>query len=187
QGLAAWRAVGVELRTPSFLALVAEVCEMIRRPADGLSAVADALATGERTGQHYWDAELYRLKGALTLQSATGELIDPRSRLPERAAQQEAESCFLNAIEIARRQKAKSLELRAATSLGRLWGRQGKTKDARILLADTYHWFTEGLDTADLSEAKSLLEELERRAKAPVGTKQAARTSPSSPRRAGSR
>jgi predicted ATPase len=146
EGLAALRAIGMEFRRPAFLALVAEVCEKINQPGEGLSAVAEALAAAEHTGQRYWDAELHRLKGMLTLQS-------------------DAESSFLEAIGIAQRQRAKSLELRAATSLSRLWASKGKASEAHALLSAIYDGFTEGFDTADVSEAKSLLEQLERRAR----------------------
>ena len=101
---------------------------------------------GGHTGQRYWDAELHRLQGTLTRQS-------------------DAEPCFLEAIRIAQRQRAKSLELRAATSLSRLWANTGKVGEAHALLSAIYDGFTEGFDTADLSDAKSLLEQLERRAR----------------------
>jgi predicted ATPase len=146
EGLAALRAIGIEFRRPAFLALVAEVCEKIRQPGEGLSAVAEALAAGGHTGQRYWDAELHRLQGTLTRQS-------------------DAESCFLEAIGIAQRQRAKSLELRAATSLSRLWASTGKAGEAHALLSAIYDRFTEGFDTADLSDAKTLIEQLERRAR----------------------
>ena len=146
EGLAALRAIGIEFRRPGFLALVAEVCEKVNQPGEGLSAVAEALAAAEHTGQRYWDAELHRLKGMLTRQS-------------------DAEACFLEAIRIAQRQRAKSLELRAATSLSRLWATRGKASEAHALLSAIYAEFTEGFDTADLSDAKSLLEQLERRAR----------------------
>ena len=92
----------------------------------------------------WWEAELHRLKGALLLQGTE-------------AQQEEAEACFQQAIDVARRQQAKSLELRAAMSLARLWQQQGKRADARALLAEVYGWFTEGFNTADLQEAKALL------------------------------
>ena len=94
-----------------------------------------------------YEAELCRLKGELLLQQATG-------------SDGEAETCFRQALDIARRQQAKSLELRAAVSLSRLWRYQGKRAEAYDLLAPIYSWFTEGFDTADLQEAKALLEEL---------------------------
>ncbi len=177
EGLAASRAIGIELRRPAFLALVAEVCEKTEQPEAGLSAVAEALAAGEHTGQRYWDAELHRLKGTLSIQAeasagrGTGECgpghdrldqADLRSPAPNPAGAGDAESCLLEAIQIARRQRAKSLELRAALSLSRRWSSRGKPQEAHGLLAEIYNWFTEGLDTADLREARALLEELER-------------------------
>lgn len=87
------------------------------------------------------------------------EICFPRSRR-NREKTKEAEECFLKAIEIARKQQAKSLELRSAMSLSRLWRRQGRTKEARQLLEEVYNWFTEGFDTADLRKAKQLLSEL---------------------------
>lgn len=95
----------------------------------------------------YYDAELHRLRGELLL--VTG------------ATEAEAEICFQQAIEIARQQSAKSWELRATTSLARLWQRQGKKAEARQMLAEIYGWFTEGFDTANLKDAKALLEELQ--------------------------
>ncbi len=100
-----------------------------------------------RTGERYYEAELYRLKGALLLQQAQE---DPS----------ESETCFHKAIEITKKQAAKSLELRAATSLARLWQQQGKTTEAYDLLSPVYDWFTEGFDTADLQDAKALLKAL---------------------------
>ncbi len=119
---------------------------------EGLEAVAEGLALVDQTAERHCEAELYRLKGELTLQSqAAGQ----RSRVEE-----EAEACFQKAIEIARHQQAKSLELRAATSLARLWQQQDKQAQACQLLSDIYNWFTKGFDTRDLQEAKVLLEEL---------------------------
>ena len=154
-GLARHRAIGAEVLVPAFLALVAEVHEKLGRLAEGRSAVSEAVAAGQRSGQHYWEAELYRLRGALTRPSAVAGTA---------AAADDAESCFLQAIGVARSQKAKSLELRAATSLSRLWAGQGKVREAHALLSGVYNWFTEGFDTIDLIDAKSLLEELESRA-----------------------
>ncbi|HWN17146.1 MAG TPA: hypothetical protein VNU02_25050, partial [Candidatus Dormibacteraeota bacterium] len=121
------------------------------RPAQGLSAVTEALTVARQCGQHYWEAELHRLAGVLTLQ--TGQ-----------AATGDAESHLLQAIAIARRQRARWFELRASASLSRLWADKGNVKEAHALLSGVYGWFTEGFDTADLREAKSLLEELETRA-----------------------
>ncbi len=123
----------------------------------------------DKTGERRYEAELYRLKGELLLaqevksQKAKGksqklENTDPRPLTPD--PQAEAEAYFLKAIEIARQQQAKSLELRAATSLARLWQQQGKQPEAHKLLSDIYNWFTEGFDTKDLQEAKALLQEL---------------------------
>jgi predicted ATPase len=113
---------------------------------EGLQALAEALTVVQDTGERVWEAELHRLKGELLAQSKE-----------DHAA---AHACFQQALMIARRQQAKSLELRAATSLSRLWQRQGQETDARELLAPVYGWFTEGFDTADLQEAKALLDEL---------------------------
>jgi predicted ATPase len=103
------------------------------------------------TKECFCEAELYRLKGQLTLQS---QVESHKSKV------EEAEACFLKAIEVARRQQAKSLELRAVMSLARLWRRQGKQHEAHKMLEEIYNWFTEGFDTKDLQEAKGLLEEL---------------------------
>jgi predicted ATPase/DNA-binding winged helix-turn-helix (wHTH) protein len=151
EGLAKHREIGAALLVPPFLALVAEVHQKLGRPAEGLSAVTEALMVARRCGQHYWEAELHRLTGVLTLQTgppATGD----------------AEAHFLQAIAIARRQRARWFELRASASLSRLWADKGDVKEAHALLSGVYGWFTEGFDTADLREAKSLLEELETRA-----------------------
>jgi predicted ATPase len=110
-----------------------------------LAALADADAIAENSGERWWRAEIYRLRGALTL---------------SRGGVGESEAWFAEAIDTARRQQAKSLELRAATSLARLWGERGRRGEARELLAPVYGWFTEGFDTADLKEAKALLGEL---------------------------
>ena len=147
RGLAALRATGASLRLPYYLALLAEVCGHTDQATEGLTLVAEALAHVHTTGECWWEAELQRLKGELLLRLSA-----------ERAV--EAEACFRSALERARAQQAKALELRAATSLGRLWQRQGKHAEARHLLAEVYSWFTEGFDTADLQEAKVLLEEL---------------------------
>jgi DNA-binding winged helix-turn-helix (wHTH) protein/predicted ATPase len=141
-GIAAHRAIGAEIRTPAFLALLADGYRMLDRKEEGRAVVDEALDVGARTGQHYWDAELHRLKAALT---------------PE---EPEAESCLRRAIDVARSQHALSFELRAATGLARLWAAQGKAKDAHALLAEVYGRFTEGFETADLTAASTLLEEL---------------------------
>jgi predicted ATPase len=118
---------------------------------DGLATLDEALALAERTGERLWQAELYRVRG---------ELLLAQSAAASRAADPQAESCFQQAIEVARRQQAKSWELRATTSLARLWQRQGRIEEARQMLAEIYGWFSEGFDSADLMEARTLLEEL---------------------------
>ena len=101
------------------------------------------------TGERFWEAELHRLQGDLLLQQAGSQ-----------AQTAEAEACLQRALDVARHQQAKSLELRAAISLSRLWQRQGKQAEARQVLAEIYGWFTEGFDTADLQEARALLDAL---------------------------
>jgi predicted ATPase len=152
QGLAAYRATGSEISRPYYLTLLAEAYGKVGQPGEGLTTLAEALAVVDNTGERWWEAELYRLKGELTLQS---KVQSPRPKVEE-----EAEECFQKAIDIARRQQAKSLELRAVMSLARPWQQQGKREEARQMLAEIYGWFTEGFDTADLKEAKTLLEQL---------------------------
>jgi predicted ATPase len=147
QGLAAWRATGAEVLRPYGLALLAETYAKVGQREAGLTLLAEALAVAHDTGERRWEAELYRLKGELLLACAAEH-------------QAEAETCFHRALDVARRQEAKSLELRAAMSLARLWQQQGKRAEAHALLAPIYDWFTEGLDTADLQEANMLLGEL---------------------------
>jgi predicted ATPase len=147
QGLTAWRALGIEAGQPYWLALLAEGYEKAGQIEQGLQMQAEALALVDRTGERWGEAELHRLKGKLLL-----------ACWPENHA--EVEIYFYQALDVARRQQAKSLELRAAMSLSRLWQQQGKRAEARELLAPIYGWFTEGFDTADLQEAKALLEEL---------------------------
>jgi predicted ATPase len=110
--------------------------------------MAEAISAMSAVGPCYYQAEVHRLKGELLLQRSLDN-------------QAEAESSFHHALDLARNQQAKSLELRAATSLARLWQQQGKRQEAHDLLAPVYHWFTEGFDTADLKDAKALLDELE--------------------------
>ncbi len=133
------------------LALLAEAAGKAGYAEEGLHAVAEATSIMDRTGERQNAAELYRLQGDLLLQSH-GQSRESREN--------EGEECFGKALEIARQQSAKSFEKRAATSLARLWQQQGKTAEARDLLAPVYLWFTEGFDTADLKDAKALLEEL---------------------------
>ena len=145
-GISAYRAQGVETLIPLSLAMLGEAYGHIGQPQDGLAVVAEALTRVRQTGEHLYEAELYRLQGELTLRQSQDA--------------GEAESCFHKAIEIAQKQEAKSWELRAATSLARLWQQQGKPTEARNLLAPVYGWFTEGFDTADLKDAKALLDTL---------------------------
>jgi predicted ATPase len=152
QGMAAARATGTESYRPYHLALLAEAHGKAGQAEEGLATLAEALTVVDNTGERFYEAELYRLRGTLTLQS---KVQGPKSKVEEAA-----EEYFLKAIEIARRQYAKSLELRAVMSLSRLWRQQGKREEARQLLAEIYNWFTEGFDTKDLQEAKALLEEL---------------------------
>ncbi|HEV8712154.1 MAG TPA: hypothetical protein VGX03_04915, partial [Candidatus Binatia bacterium] len=159
QGRAAGRVTRARIGRSHSLALQAEMCGKVGQAEEGLVLLADALAAVDTTGERFYEAELYRLKGELVLQSG---VRSPESKPPNRNPQLEveAEACFLKAIEIARRQQAKSLELRAVMSLSRLWQQQGKKKEAHEMLAEIYGWFTEGFDTKDLQEAKALLEEL---------------------------
>ncbi|MBI3301447.1 MAG: hypothetical protein HYZ72_05130 [Deltaproteobacteria bacterium] len=167
QGLAAKRTIGGELRRPQLLALLAGVYRKVGQAEEGLSVLSEALAAVDKTGERYYEAELYRLKGELTLkqfgvrsQGKSRQVKTSQGKPEVRSLELEAEKCFHKAIEIARRQSAKSLELRAVMSLARLWQSQGKKKQARQMLAEIYGWFTEGFDTVDLQEAKALLEEL---------------------------
>jgi predicted ATPase len=152
QGLAAHRATGAENAWPYYYAWLAETYKQNVQAEKASNALCEALAVVQKTEECWYEAELYRLKGELTLQS---KVQGPESKVKE------AEECFLKAIEVAREQHAKSLELRAATSLARLWQSQGKKAEAHKLLSDVYNWFTEGFDTLDLQEAKALLESLE--------------------------
>jgi predicted ATPase len=145
--LTAWRATGAAVFQPYGLALLAEAYAQAGRYEEGLTLLAEALALTNDREERRWEAELYRLKGELLLVHSA-----------EHHA--EAETCFRQALAVARRQQAKSWELRAATSLARLWQQQGKRAEAQELLAPIYVWFTEGFDTADLQDAKVLLEEL---------------------------
>jgi predicted ATPase len=120
-----------------------------------LAALDEALTVMEQTGERYYEAELHRQRGELRRRREAQSPSAQGSR-----EQHDAEACFQQALAVARRQQAKSLELRAAMSLSRLWQQQGKRSEARALLAPVYGWFTEGFDTADLQDAKVLLEEL---------------------------
>jgi predicted ATPase len=166
QGLAALRATGAEAWLPFFLALLAKTYGEIGQAEEGLTMLTEALTRVEKTRERFWEAELYRLKGELLLNAERGTLNDElKTASVHRSSfrihrSEEAEACFLKAIEIARKQQAKSLELRAVMSLSRLWQQEGKKKEAHEMLAQIYGWFTEGFDTADLQEARALLQEL---------------------------
>jgi predicted ATPase len=150
QGLSAVRATGAALRRPYASALLAEAYGTMGQPEAGLTVLTEALTQADKAGERWWEPELYRLKGEFLLQLSSDN-------------QAEVETCFRHALDIARSQQAKSLELRAAMSLSRLWQQQGKRQEAHDLLAPVYNWFTEGFDTADLKDAKALIEELEER------------------------
>jgi len=157
QGLTAfYEATGAAIWRPCFLALLAEGYGQVGAVDEGLRVLAEALAVVQQTGEREWEAELHRLKGELMLQ-ASRQPPEPGGGMAHAA---EAEACFHQALAVARRQQAKALELRAATSLARLWQQQGKRDEAHGLLAPIYGWFTEGFDTTDLQEAKVLLDAL---------------------------
>jgi predicted ATPase len=143
-GLAAALATGNELARPFFLVKLAEAAGRAGQVEEGQRPLAEALTELEAKGQGYLLAEAYRLQGAYLLRRTDAD---------------GAETFFQRALDVARSQHAKSWELRAAMSLGRLWHQQGKRTEARNLLAEVYGWFTEGFETADLQEAHACLEE----------------------------
>jgi predicted ATPase len=147
QGLAAILATGQRLTHPRFLVLLAEAAGQAGQVEEGLRLLVEALAALEASKRGDVLAEAYRLQGELLLRQGTPDMT-------------QAEACFQQALALARRQQAKSWELRTAISLACLWQQQGKHAEAYDLLAPIYGWFTEGFDTADLQEAKALLEEL---------------------------
>jgi predicted ATPase len=147
RGFRAHRATVAAIAGSYFLALLAEAYGMQGEPEAGLTVLTEALTRAETIGERWYESELYRLKGELLLQQSADNHT-------------EAETCFHHALEIARTQQAKCFELRTATSLARLWKSQGKRQEAHDLLAPVYNWFTEGFDTADLKDAKALLDEL---------------------------
>jgi predicted ATPase len=147
EGSKAALATGSELWRPYSLAMLAEATGKAGQPEDGLCLLAEAQDVMVRTDERFYEAELSRLTGVLRLAHAP-------------AAQVEAEANMRHALDVSRHQDAKSLELRAALNLSRLWQQQGKQAEARALLAPIYDWFPEGFDTADLQEAKALLAEL---------------------------
>jgi class 3 adenylate cyclase/predicted ATPase len=147
QGIAAWQAAGAAIAVPFFYTMLAEVADHLGHTEDGIRTLAEAYTLVEQHEERLWEAEVYRLRGVLLL------------RQPG-TPQAEAETWLQRALDVAHRQEAKALELRAAMSLARLWQQQGKRPEAHQLLAGIYGWFTEGFDTPDLKEAKTLLAEL---------------------------
>jgi adenylate cyclase len=146
-GLVVTQNRGAEQHRPYYLSLLAESYRTTGQIEEALRALTQARALVDKSGGNWYEADIHRLKGeCLLVQSADNHTA--------------AETCFHHALDIARTQQAKSLELRIATSLARLWHQQGKPQEAHDLLAPVYHWFTEGLDTADLQDAKALLEAL---------------------------
>jgi predicted ATPase len=143
----AWRSTGATVYMPVFLSPLARCCAELGKLNDAWHHIEEALTAVERTKEKWWEAEINRVAGEIALKS------------PEPDAAK-AEEYFDRALVIARQQQAKSWELRAATSMARLWRDQGKRDEARDLLAPVYGWFTEGFDTLDLKEAKDLLNDL---------------------------
>jgi DNA-binding winged helix-turn-helix (wHTH) protein/predicted ATPase len=162
QGLAAFQATGAHIALLGFWCDLVWAHGIAGQVDEGLALIADALTWVQNTGEYYYAAELYRLKGELLLQSGIQRpgsgVLTPDAGFQTQDA--EAEACFRKAITLARRQRTVSLELRAALSLSRLWRQQGKLQQARQMLAQVYSRFTEGFDTADLQEAKALLDAL---------------------------
>jgi len=153
QGFDSWLTKGNELGKTQILARLAEAYGKARHTEEGLHVLAEALVAVRTNGERHFEAELYRLKGELLLQS---EVQRPRTQSHQQHVV-EIEACFRQALDIARRQQAKSLELRAAMSLARLLKTQGKPAEARQILTESYSWFTEGFDTTDLQEAQALI------------------------------
>ena len=149
RGIADWRGIGTELFVPYLLGDVAERYGVLQQVDEALDALKEGWEATERTGEQWWKAEVHRLEGDLLLHQSSADVA-------------QSANCFRQALDVARNQQAKSLELRAATSLARLWLSQDRRREAYDLLAPVYDWFTEGFDTADLQEAKALLTELEK-------------------------
>jgi predicted ATPase len=141
------RETGMRMGMPGILVEVARAYGKVGLVGEGLAAVAEALELAEQTGERISVAGLHATRGDLLLAASEENEV-------------EAEACFRQALDLARSQEARGFELRAATSLARLWQSQGKHKEARELLAPIYGWFTEGFATRDLKEAKALLDEL---------------------------
>jgi predicted ATPase len=154
QSMAEYRATGSDLGRSSYLVLLAGAYGKAGQAAEGLTVLADATTAVQRNRICFNEAEIYRLQGELLLRQLMGGSDPPVKPPPE------TEACLHQALDVAHRQGAKSLELRAAMSLSRLWQVQGRRNDAHHLLAEVYGWFTEGFETADLQEARELLEGL---------------------------
>jgi len=146
-GITASRSTGATLWMPLYLSCLARAHVDLGKFDDAWRCIGEAMTAVETTKERWYEAELNRLAGEIALQSPKPDTI-------------KAEDHFERALSVARRQQAKSWELRAATSMARLWRDQGKPQQARELLAPVYNWFTEGFDTPDLKEAKALLDEL---------------------------
>ena len=145
QGLTVYQEHGLKMGMNKFHGLLAEAYESAGQLDAAFGELTNALRAVETLKEYAYEAELYRLTGELTLHSGDEE---------------EAEARFRQALDAANQQQAKSWELRAATNLARLWQSQSKRAEARDLLAPVYNWFTEGFDTKDLQEAKTLMDEL---------------------------
>jgi predicted ATPase len=145
EGAAKWTRLGRTFNLAYGLAFLAEALARHGDRAAALAALREGLATADATGEHMWDAELHRVTGTVLL----------AENKPD-----EGQASLQRAIRIAHAQQAKSLELRAARDLARLWGEKGRRAEARDLLSPVYGWFTEGFDTADLKDAKTLLDQL---------------------------
>jgi predicted ATPase len=178
QGMSAFQATGAELHKPYHLLLLAAAQRTMGQAEEGVRLVTEALAIVHGTGERWYEAELHRLKGELTLRQVSAQrpvsrvTTRPQAKVagprPQKTTpdsfslppQEDAEACFQQAITIARQQQAKAWELRATVSLARLWQQQGKRQQAHQLLSEIYGWFTEGFGTQDLQEAKVLLDTL---------------------------
>jgi predicted ATPase len=147
EGLATAHQAGADFERTELLCHLAEACMKADRLDDALRTINEALAAVDRQEERYYEPEIHRLKGEVLLRQDHSNLG-------------QAEECFRRGIEIARKQSGKSLELRATASLARLLASYGRHEDARVMLAEIYNWFTEGFDTADLKDAKALLDEL---------------------------
>jgi len=181
-GLLRQQAAGIRIGEVSYRLLLADAYNKIGQSESALQALTEAIAAVKRTEERTFEPELYRLQGELALQQSWTSLgqVSNKSQASRKQSRTnpgkakasqgkskdtdlrgEAEACFLNAIDIARRQQAKSLELRSTLSLARLWQQQGRQHAANSMLSEVYSWFSEGFDTPDLQEAKILLAELQ--------------------------